>query len=644
MRDISLSAGASCQTLPGVTCQFVATLHRWQPASNGSVQKRNITINHELELTMKYKVSDFIIDRLYDWGVHRVFGYPGDAINPIVSSLGRKEGMEFVQVRHETNAAFMACAHSKFTGEVAVCMATAGPGAIQLLNGLYDAKMDHQSVVAIVGQQSRTAIGTSFLQDVDLHNLYKDVGSEYVNVANHPSQLRHLIDRAMRIARAERTVTCIIIPYDVQVLPAEPHPKREHGQSFSGIGYPAVRIVPSDEELDRAAQVLSAGRKVAMLVGAGALGATDEVIAVADLLGAGIAKALLGMTVVSDDLPYVTGSIGMLGTEATAKMMSECDTLLMVGTNFPYAEFLPREGQARGVQIDIDARNLSLRYPMEVMLQGDSRETLRALAARLVRKEDRQWRSQIEENVKAWWQVLEARAAQPAEPVNPQLLCLELSKVLPTNAIVTADSGTSTVWFARDLKLGSGMLASVSGGLASMGCAIPYAVAAKFAHPGRAAFVLVGDGAMQMSGNAELITIAKYWKDWIDPRLIVIVLNNQDLNFVTWEMRVMEGDPKLNASQDLPPFNYAGYADSLGLRGLAVRTPEDIHPALLAALASDRPAVIDVHSDPNIPPLSPHITLEEAKTFAESQLKGDPEMPKPMLSSLGQLWRSLFLK
>lgn len=591
------------------------------------------------------KVSDFMVQRLSDWGVNRIYGYPGDGINPILSALNRSDNLiDFVQVRHEVMASFMACAHAKFTGEIGVCLATSGPGAIQLLNGLYDAKMDHQPVLAIVGQQSRSSLGTSYLQDVDLHTLFKDVAHEFINMAMDASQVRHLIDRSIRIAKSERTVTCIIIPNDVQDLPAEPHPARERGKTCSGIGYSSPRVIPSHLDLQKAADILNAGEKVAILVGAGALRASEEVIAVANLLSAGVAKALLGKAVLPDNLPYVTGAIGMLGTEATQEMMKKCDTLLMIGSNFPYSEFLPKEGQAKGIQIDIDGRNLSLRYPMDVSLEGDSKETLRALIPLLHQKSDLTWRTEIEAATEKWWQTLEERAYEIADPINPQLVFHDLSKLLPENAIISADSGTSTVWFARHLRLRAGMMASVSGGLASMGCAVPYAVAAKFAHPERVAIAAVGDGAMQMNGINELITISKYWREWSDPRLVVIVLNNKDLNFVTWEMRVQEGDPKFAASQDLPDFPYAHYAQSLGLDGVTVRTPEEVLPALIQALAADRPFVIDVHVDPNVPPLAPITTMQQVEHFAESILKGDPDTPKPLLGSIGQAIKEFFVR
>lgn len=591
---------------------------------------------------MSYKVADYVVERLYQWEVSRVFGYPGDGINPILGALNRTGGLiNFVQTRHEAMAAFMACAHAKFTGETGVCMATAGPGAIQLLNGLYDAKMDSQPVVAIVGQQPRTALGTNFLQDVDLASLFKDVASEYISVAYVPGQVRHLIDRAMRISKAERTVTCIIIPSDVQDEKAEPHPPREHGITHSGVGYSTPHIVPAPDDLMRAAEILNSGSKVAMLVGAGALGASEEILQTADTLGAGVAKALLGKAVLPDDLPFVTGSIGMLGTEASWKLMNSCDTLFMIGSNFPYSEFLPAEGKAKAVQIDIAAKNLSIRYPMDVVLHGDTKQTLHALLPLLDKKTDRSWRETVEENVRDWWQKNQARAYENADPINPQRVFAEASKRLPERAIISADSGTSAVWYARHISMRRNMLGSVSGGLASMGCAVPYAVAGKFAYPERVPVAFVGDGAMQMSGNGELMTIAKYWHQWIDPRLVVVVLNNKDLSFVTWEMRVMEGQPKYSASQDLPNFSYARYADSLGLRGIEVTDADALGAAFDAAFGADRPVIIDVHTDPNVPPLPPRVTAEQAVSFTQS-MAADPDTPKPFFKSLGQVIKGLF--
>jgi pyruvate dehydrogenase (quinone) len=571
-------------------------------------------------------VSDHLLQRLSEWGVQRIYGYPGDGINGIIGALDRaSDRLQFVQARHEELAAFMACAHAKFTGEVGVCLATSGPGAIHLLNGLYDAKLDHQPVLAIVGQQARAALGGSYQQEVDLTTLFKDVAHEYVHMATTPEQIRHLVDRGMRIAKVERTVTCIIIPNDVQELDAVETPPRKHGTIHSGIGLSLPHVVPRDEDLRRAADVLNSGKKVAMLVGAGALNAADEVIEVADRLEAGVAKALLGKAALPDDLPYVTGAIGLLGTRPSWNMMVGCDTLLMVGSSFPYSEFLPEEGQARGVQIDIDGRMLSIRYPMEVNLIGDSAATLRALLPYLTRKEDRSWRTEIEQDVADWWKVLESRAMNDADPVNPQRVFWELSPKLPDDCILVADSGSAANWFARDIKIRRGMMASLSGTLATMGPAVPYAIAAKFCHPSRLVVAMVGDGAMQMNGLAELITIAKYAEEWSNPRLVVLVLNNRDLNQVTWEQRALAGDPMFEASQQIPDFPYARYAESIGLLGVRVDHPDQIADAWDRVLGADRPAVLEAVTDPNVPPLPPHISWEQAMAFATSVLKGDAE-------------------
>jgi pyruvate dehydrogenase (quinone) len=588
---------------------------------------------------MSQTVGDYLLERLATWGVERIYGYPGDGINGIMGAFthsGDGKRPEFIQVRHEEMAAFMACAHAKFTGEVGVCLATSGPGAIHLLNGLYDAKLDHHPVVAIVGQQARSSLGGNYQQEVDLPTLFKDVAHEFVQVAMEPGQLRHLIDRAFRIALAERTVTAIIVPNDVQEADAVTQPPHAHGTVHSGPGYRPPRVVPSDPELDRAAEVLNAGERVAMLVGQGALAAGEEVAQVADALAAGVAKALLGKAVLPDDLPYVTGSIGLLGTKPSWTLMMECDTLLMVGSSFPYSEFLPEEGQARGVQIDIDGKMLGIRYPMEVNLVGDSAETLRALMPRLQRKEDRWWRELIEGEVSEWWRLIEERAQLSAQPINPQLVFHELSKRLPDGAILSADSGSAANWYARDVKLRKGMMASLSGTLATMGPGVPYAIAAKFAHPSRPVFALVGDGAMQMNGINELITIAKYRGRWPDQRLVVLVLNNQDLNQVTWEQRAMSGDPKFEGSQDLPDFPYARYAEMLGLKGIRVDTPERVASAWDEALAADRPVVYEVLTDPEVPPLPPHITLEQAKALTSALLSGDPHAGRIIKQSFKQ--------
>src|SRR6184192_1663226 len=575
---------------------------------------------------MAQTVGDFLLERLSQWGVKRIYGYPGDGINGIMGALGRNAEMEFIQARHEELAAFMACAHAKFAGEIGVCLATSGPGAIHLLNGLYDARMDHQPVLAIVGQQKRSGMGGDYQQEVDLISLFKDVASEYVQMATTPAQVRHLVDRAIRIALEHRTVTCLIFPNDVQDMKAVPTPPREHGTVHTGIGRAAHALVPPKNELRTAADILNAGKRVAILAGAGALHATDELIETAELLGAGIAKALLGKAAVPDELPFVTGSIGLLGTEPSWEMMEGCDTLLMVGSAFPYSEFLPKEGQARGVQIDIDSKMLSIRYPTEVNLVGDSAETLRALKPLLTRKEDRQWRKKIEDGVAEWWKLLEARAMNEAKPINPQRLFWELSPRLPDNCIIVADSGSAANWFARDLKIRRGMMASLSGNLATMGPGVPYAIAAKFAFPDRVVIATVGDGAMLMNGINEVVTIANYWKEWSDPRLIILVLANRDLNQVTWEQRVMAGDPKYECSQNVPSFVFARYAEMLGLTGIRVDKPEQIAPAWEQALSATRPVILEAITDPEVPTLPPHITFEQAKKFTESMIKGEPRL------------------
>jgi pyruvate dehydrogenase (quinone) len=576
---------------------------------------------------MSETTADYIVQRLTEWGVHRVFGYPGDGINGLIGAFERaQERMDFVQVRHEEMAAFMACGHAKWTGDVGVCCATSGPGAIHLLNGLYDAKLDHQPVVAIVGQTYVRAMGGQFQQEVDLLSLFKDVAAAYVQQVDTPAAARHVLDRAIRIAKAERTVTCMIVPNDVQEMEAVPEQPHATHTIHSGIGWSEPRILPADDDLRRAADVLNAGSRVAMLVGAGALHATDEVIGVADTLGAGIAKALLGKAAVPDDVPFCTNSIGLLGTRPSWEMMQDCDTLLLVGTGFPYAEFLPKPGQARAVQVDLKGRMLSLRYPVEVPLTGDARETLRALLPLLRRQEDRSWQEKIARGMDEWWRLMAERGApslSSAGKLRPQGLFETLSPRLPDDAILTSDSGSAANWYARHIRIRRGMKASLSGNLATMLPGVPYAIAAKFAFPERPAFALVGDGAMQMLGMNELLTVARSYREWSDPRLVVLVLNNEDLNQVTWEQRVLAGDPKFEASQRVPAFDYAAFARSVGLEGIRVTRPEEVEPAWDRALIADRPVVIDAVVDPEEPPLPPHITFEQAKKLAQS-LTGEP--------------------
>ena len=590
---------------------------------------------------MAKTVSDQLIERLVEWGVHRVYGYSGDGINGVMGALRRaQDKVEFVQAPHEELASFMAASHPKFTGEVGVCIATSGPGAIHLLNGLYDAKADHQPVLALLGQQARSALGGDYQQEVDLVSLFKDVAHEYIHMATVPEQILHLVDRAMRIARDRRAVTCLILPNDLQELAAV-DPPREHGMMHTGIGFTSAERAPIDSDLAAAAAVLNAGKKVAILAGAGALHAGTEIVAVADRLGAGIAKALLGKMVVPDDLPNVTGAIGLLGTAPSWKLMEDCDTLLMVGSSFPYSEFLPKPGKARGVQIDIDPRQLGLRYPMEINLVGDARLTLQRLLPLLKAREDRDWRDTIESNVRDWWRVLESRAMTDAMPINPQRVFWELSPRLPDDVILTADSGTVASWYARDLKARRGMIGTLSGGLATMGPAIPYALTAKMAYPDRPVIAMLGDGAMQMLGVNGLITIAREWRKWKDPRLVVMVLNNGDLNMVTWEQRSSDGDPKFEGSQDLPFFPYADYGRMLGLGGIRVDKPAAIASAWDEALKADRPTVLEMVTDPTVPPAPPHITAKQLRHYATALLHGDPQALQVVKSSAREWWEGL---
>ena len=554
-------------------------------------------------------VADYLLERLRGWGVDKVFAFPGDGINGILAAWGRADNQpKFVQSRHEEMSAFEAVGYAKFTGRVGVCMATSGPGAIHLLNGLYDAKLDHVPVVAIVGQTNRSAMGGSYQQEVDLLSLFKDVASDYVQMVTVPEQLPNVLDRAIRVALTERAPTAIIIPADVQELEYSA-PTHAFKMVPSSIGLDWPTTVPADDAITRAAEVLNAGSKVAILAGSGARGARTELQQVADLLGAGVAKPLLGKDVLPDELPYVTGSIGLLGTRPSYEMMMNCDTLLTVGSSFPYTQFLPGFDQARAVQIDIDGKYIGMRYPYEVNLVGDAAATLRALLPHLRGKEDRSWREGIESNVARWWQVMEAEAMVEADPVNPMRLFHELSSRLPDDAIVTADSGSSANWYARQLKFRGDMRGSLSGNLATMGPGVPYGIGAKFGNPGRPVIVFAGDGAMQMNGMAELITIKHYWTEWSDPRLIIAILHNDDLNQVTWEMRAMEGAPKFTESQVLPDVDYAAFAASLGLQAINVDKPDQLGPAWDSALAAGRPTVLDVRCDPNVPPIPPHATF-----------------------------------
>ncbi|GGL20082.1 thiamine pyrophosphate-requiring protein [Nocardia jinanensis] len=571
------------------------------------------------------QVGDYVVQRLREWGVAQVFGYPGDGINGLVAAFGRAEDdPAFIQTRHEEMAAFAATGYAKFSGRVGVCTATSGPGAIHLLNGLYDAKLDHVPVVAIVGQTARSAMGGSYQQEVDLQSLFKDVAADYLVEVNVSSQLPNALDRAFRTALARRAPTAVIIPSDLQ---EEKYTPPEHAFKQVPSSTPAVTMptaVPPHVDIERAAAVLEAGTRVAILIGQGARHAAAEVLDTAELTGAGVAKALLGKDVLPDDLPFVTGPIGLLGSRPSYELMRDCDTLLIVGSNFPYSQYLPEFDQARAVQIDLDGTLIGMRYPTEVNLVGDAKATLAQLNTMLHRKADRSWRETVEKNVARWWETVERQCMLNADPVNPMRVVRELDRRIPEDAIVTADSGSSTNWYARCLRFRGRMRGSLSGTLATMGPGVPYAIGAKFAHPDRPAIALVGDGAMQMNGLAELMTVARYYRRWQDPRLVVCVFHNNDLNQVTWELRSMGGAPKFEESQTLPDVSYADIARSMGLDSITIDSPDRLGAAWDSALQADRPVLLDVHCDPDVPPIPPHATWDQLKDTAEAVLRGDP--------------------
>lgn len=556
-------------------------------------------------------VADALIDRLRQWDIARVFGYAGDGINTLLGALQRAGAPEYVATRHEELAAFMACGHAKYTGGVGVCMATQGPGAIHLLAGLYDAKLDRRPVVAIVGQVVSTALGSGYLQEVDLHALFKDVCAQYVQTVFAPEQALTALDNAMRTAIATSTPTCLIIPHDVQQAEMPDETPHSHGVVPSSALSARPLITAPEAQLTQAADVLNAGTKVALLVGRGAAGAEDEIAAVVDAVGGGVTTSLLGKPIMAESLPWHTGVMGHLGTTASAELMAACDTLLIVGCNDPWTEFYPAPGQARAVQIDIEPRVLGAKYPIDVGVAGDARQALTALLPMLDRKTDRGWEQEIRGWTRRWREQAEERCTEQTTNANAEFVVRELSEFLPADARVAVDVGSSTYWYARHLSLPPGVPAHVSGYLASMGCALPYGVAAKLDAPDRPVVALVGDGAMQMSGLLELITIADRWQDWADPRFVVLVLHNGDLTEVSWEQREMEGNPRFPASQEVPSFPYADYAAMLGLGSAKVTESHQATVAWQKAFEADRPFVIEAIVDPAAPLLPPH--MPEAK-------------------------------
>jgi pyruvate dehydrogenase (quinone) len=572
-------------------------------------------------------VSGFLIERMKEWGVTRVFGFPGDGIGELDGALGEADragdGLEFVRPTHEEICALMATAHAKFTGEVGVCLATSSPGAFHLINGLYDAQMDNQPVVAIVGQQGLAAFGTFTQQESNLERLFSDV-AVYVKTIVSPEQAQAVVDTAFRTAITRRGPAVIVIPHDVQAMKVTP-PPAEHWVSRSSAVAPSTAIVPPEPELVKAAEIVNAGERVTFLVGAGAKGATDEVLEAARKAGAGVITALRGKEVVPADVPFHTQQLGLLGSLPSLHQIDDCDTLVLLGTNYPYGEFLPKSGQARGIQIDLKPEQMGLRYPTELNLWGDVKATLTALLPHLEQKTDLSWQEKIAEEMRGWESEMEAQAmASFPDGANPRRMFFELNERLPAGAIVTADAGTTADWYGHHIRLRRGMQGDLSGRLATMLAAMPYAEAAKFAYPDRPVICTIGDGAFQMLGMNELITVKKYLQRWQNKQFIVLVMHNDDLTQVSWEMRTEDANPVWRGSQDVESVDYAGWAELLGFQGIRVRADDEAGAAWDAAFAHQGVTVIDAYVSKNVPPLPPRITKQYARNTAISLLKGDP--------------------
>ena len=572
-------------------------------------------------------VSDFVIERVRAWGVTRVFGFPGDGIGEFDGALGRAErenvGLEYIRPTHEEICALMATAHAKFTGEVGVCIATSSPGAFHLMNGLYDAAMDNQPVVAIVGQQGLNSFGTFTQQESNLELAFADVAA-YVHTIVSPQQAQVVVDTAFRIAMTRLQPTVIILPHDVQGMKME-EPTQAMWMSRSSSAAVSTTVVPGADELARAAEIINAGERVTFLVGAGARGATDEVLEAARASGAGIITALRGKDVVPGDVPFHTQQLGLLGSRPSLHQMKKCDTLVLLGTNYPYGQFLPETGQARAIQIDLRPEQLGLRYPTELNLWGDVRATLAALIPLLDQKKDLSWQDDVAKDMEEWEVEMEAQAMVAYDDgVNPRRIYFELNKRLPENAIVTADAGTSADWYAQHIRLMRGMRGDLSGRLATMLAAMPYATAAKFAYSDRTVVCTIGDGAFQMLGMNELITIKKHLGKWDNGRFIILVLHNDDLSQVSWEMRTEDANPVWRTAQDVESVDFAAWATLLGFTGIAVHTDGEIEAAWDRAFAEEGVTLIDAYTSRNIPPLPPHITREYAKATGMALLHGDP--------------------
>ena len=582
---------------------------------------------------MADSAADVLIDVLHDWGVEVIFGLPGDGINGIMEALRkRQDEIRFVQVRHEESAAFMACAYAKFTGKLGVCLATSGPGGIHLLNGLYDAKLDGQPVLALTGMPYHDLIGTHTQQDVELDKVFADVAHYNVRVMG-PEHVESVAHLACRTAFAHNAVSHITFPVDLQDQPVKERGSKRNVPGHTSDVFARSARLPDEGDLRRAADVLNSGKKVAILAGRGALGATEELLKAADALGAPIAKALLGKGAVPDDSAYTTGQIGLLGTLPSQEVMEHCDTLLMVGTSFPYIEFLPKPGQARAVQIDLDAARIGGRYPIEVGLVGDSRRTLAELLPLLQHHGDRRFLEDAQAGMQKWWRLMEERGTRRDVPMKPQVIAWELGQRLREDAIVCADSGTVATWWARQIRARRGQMYSLSGMLASMANGLPYAIAAQIAYPDRQCVAFVGDGGFSML-MGEFATCVKYQL----PVKVVVVKNNT-LGMIKWEQMVFLGNPEYGC--ELQPIDFAAFARACGGTGFTVEDPAQCGAALDQALATPGPVVIEAVVDPFVPPMPPKITGEQAAKFGEALLKGTPNRDKIALTVLSDKVKEL---
>lgn len=583
-----------------------------------------------------YTVGDFVIDRIQEWGVSRVFGFPGDGIGAFDGALGDAErageGLEYIRPTHEEICSLMATAHAKFTGEIGVCVATSSPGAFHMLNGLYDAKMDNQPVVAFVGQQGLDSFGTFVQQENNLERTFADVAA-YVQTIVSPQQAQTVVDTAFRVARTRLQPTVVVFPHDVQDMEMVT-PEAAHWVSRSSAIAPSTEIVPPAAALAHAAEIINAGERVTFLVGHGADGATEEVLEAARRTGAGIITALRGKQVIPGDVPFHTQQLGLLGSRPSLSQIKECDTLVLLGTNYPYGEFLPATGQARAVQVDLRPEQMGLRYPTELNLWGDVKSTLAALNPLLRERTDTPWQQKVADDWADWDREMTAQAMVTYDDgVNPRRVYHSLNERLPQDAIVTADAGSTADWYGHHIRLQPGMKGDLSGRLATMLAAMPYAVAGKFAYPDRPVICTIGDGAFQMLGMNELITIKKYLQRWSDKRFVIMVLHNDDLTQVSWEMRTEDANPVWRTSQEVESIDYAGWAELLGFQGIRVQRDDEVDAAWDAALAHDGITVIDAYTSKNTPPLPPHITLEFAKNTGEALLKGDPYAPAVIVDS-----------